>query len=265
MIHLTHGVVPNWNSERISHALFLPEQFFAAHLEQRLAKYVPLEQALTGEGDALTIDDATYGGLQAALLALKYGHAVSWFVNGLHVDRGLQYFPFQLSSFIDDSRLDACWFNGQNWALGRDGEGRALRRHLKQRYMRMRKEEEIAQLVEDVSSVLETDPAMERSLCTVTSAELSTAVAAGVDLQNHSWRHLNPQLFSEFQCTGEALLNEDYLSQFRGTKLRAYAPPFGQPLHLTRDVSDVVLLADRLLFSNHSDGKIVNRQDLLAA
>ena len=119
LIHLNHGVVPHWSNERISHALFLPEPLFVAHLLQRRTKYVPLAQALAGEGDALTIDDATYGGLHAALLALRHGHAVSWFVNGIHVERGLQYFPFQLSSLLDHTRRSDCVFDGQKWELRR--------------------------------------------------------------------------------------------------------------------------------------------------
>ena len=264
LIHLTHGVVPHWSSGRISHALFLPEWLFALHLQQRRTKYVSLTQALAGEGDALTIDDATCGGLQAALLALRYGHAVSWFVNGIHVERGLPYFPFQISCMLDDTRQNDCLFEGRKWELRGNADRRALRQCLKHRYMRMRSEEEIAQLLEMVSYSLGVDStSMESSLRTVTSEDLVAAVAAGVDLQNHSWRHLNPLLLSDSERTAEAVLNEDYLSQFRETTTHAYAPPFGKQVSLNASVSDFVLLADRGLMSGRREGNIVNRHDLL--
>jgi peptidoglycan/xylan/chitin deacetylase (PgdA/CDA1 family) len=264
MIYLTHGVVPHWSAERISHALFLPEWLLALHLEHRPAKYVSLTHSLAGEGDALTIDDATYGGLRAALLARRYGHSVSWFVNGLHVDRSLQYFPFQLSSMLDDTRQSECLFDDQEWKLRRNIDRRIFRRYLKQRYMRMRRNEEVSEFVETVSSCLNVySAAIEHSHRTVTFAELAAAAEAGVDLQNHGWSHLNPQLFSSAECTATARLNEDYLSQFRETDTRAYAPPFGQPVMLTSNTADLVLLADRGLNADHRRGRIVNRQDLL--
>jgi Polysaccharide deacetylase len=264
LIYLTHGVVPHWNSERISHALFVPEWLFTLHLQQRSTKYVPLIQSLSGEGDALTIDDATYGGLQAALLALRHGHAVSWFVNGIHVELGLPYFPFQLSWMLDETKYSDCRFEGRKWKLQSNVDRRALRQNLKQRYMNMRSEEEIAHLLEVVSRSLGVDSAaMETSLRTVNSAELVAAAAAGVDLQNHGWRHLNPLLFSDSECTAEAVLNEDYLSQFRKAATRAYAPPFGRQVSLTSRVSDFMLLADRALISGWPKRNVVNRHDLL--
>lgn len=264
LIYLTHGVVPHWSSERISHALFVPEWLFVLHLQQRCTKYVSLTQALAGEGDALTIDDATHGGLRAARLALRYGHAVSWFVNGIHVERALPYFPFQISSMIDDTRQSDCRFEGRTWELQSSAARRALRQYLKQLYMGMRGEEEIAQLVAAVSSSLGVDSAAtEKALRSVTSADLAAAAAAGIDLQNHSWRHLNPLLLSDSERTAEAALNEDYLSQFRKATTRAYAPPFGEQVSLKSNVNDFVLLADRSLASGHRKGNIVNRQDLL--
>jgi hypothetical protein len=264
LIYLTHGVVPRWSSERISHALFVPEWLFVLHLQQRCTKYVPLAQALAGEGDALTIDDAAYGGLRAALLAIRYGHAVSWFVNGIHVERALPYFPFQISCMLDDTRWSACRFEGKKWELRGSVERRVLRQHLKQRYMQMRSEDEIAQLLETVSRSLSVDSAaMEESLRTVTQAELVAAAAAGVDLQNHSWRHLNPLLFSDAERTAEAALNEDYLAQFRRPATRAYAPPFGEHVNLDSGVADFVLLADRRFISSRRKENIVNRNDLL--
>jgi peptidoglycan/xylan/chitin deacetylase (PgdA/CDA1 family) len=263
MIYISHGVVPCWSNNRISHALFLPESRVERHLQVRRTKYAPLAQALNGDGDALTIDDATYGGLKLALLARQYGHAVSWFVNGSNVEHGTQYYPFQLSSMLDRTRLSECQFADRSWELQTMAGRRALRLRIKQAYMRLRSQNEIEQLIQSLACSLRLDAAaMENSLATVGPAELAQAVVAGVDLQNHGWSHLNPQVSSERKRTAEVRQNEEYLSQFRKAITCVYAPPFGQQVSLASVPAQFVLLADRNLVSGHLEGNLVNRGDL---
>ena len=264
MIYITHGVVHNWKRERISHGLMLSASVFVLHMRQRTTKYVPLSEALEGKGDALTVDDASYAGLQAVLLARQYGHAVSWFVNGLNVERGLPYFPFQLSWMLDETQKSNCCFDGQHWQLTDENERRALRLRLKHSYLRMRSYEEISALVEMISSSVGVEPStLEKSLCPVTSQELAVAVAAGVELQNHGWTHLNPQTFSARLLVADIRLNNAYLSCFQKAHLRIYAPPFGrQVAPLASSVARYVLLADRRFFSDPQNGSVVNRLDL---
>lgn len=263
MIYITHGVMPGWRPERISHALFNPEWLFALHLQNRLQKYVSLAEAVAGEGDALTIDDATYGGLRAALLAAKWGHAVSWFVNGLNVEQGLPYFPFQFSRMIDDTQRSDCEFKSRHWSLRSNMDRRAFRQHLKDQYMRMGTQGQIQDLLRQISSCLEVDSdGLEWALRTVGSQELSVASAAGVELQNHGWSHLSPSSLTETELAMEAALNEEYLSQFRQSGIRVYAPPFGRQVSFKPAVSDFVLLADRSVPSSCRVENVVNRADL---
>lgn len=263
MIYITHGSLPYWNSERISHALFLPESQVEKHLRLRRSKYVPLAQAMDGGGDALTIDDATHAGLKLALTARRHGHAVSWFLNGNNVERGIQYYPFQFSCMLDNTRESDCQFEGRTWNLQKRAGRRALRLRIKEAYMQLRSQNEIDQLIEKLSCSLQVDPGtMEHSLSTVGPAELYQAAVAGVDLQNHSWSHLNPQVLSEEERTVEVRQNEEYLSQFRKTTTRVFAPPFGQHVSLASVSYHFELLANRNLVSDHREGNLANRSDL---
>jgi peptidoglycan/xylan/chitin deacetylase (PgdA/CDA1 family) len=264
MIYITHGTVPSWSSERISHALFLPELQIDRHLKQRRKKYVSLSQAFQGRGDALTIDDATHGALQLALAARRHGHAVSWFVNGSNIEDRVQYYPFQVSSMLDNTRARTCRFGGMTWNLPDLAARRALRLRIKETYMRMRSQDEIEALIDRLASSLHVDPAaMEKSLSTVGPGELAVAAMAGVELQNHSWSHINPQVISEAARTGEVIRNENYLSQFRKAVTRVFAPPFGQSVSLASAPADFVLLANRGLHSSHRQGNLANRGELL--
>ena len=157
MIYITHGVVPNWSADRISHALMLPEALFEKHLIERSTKYVSLDQSLAGEGDSITIDDASYAGLEAVLLARRHGHAITWFVNGSHVENGHQYFPFQLSGLLDETKRKHCFFDGEDWDLEQIADKKALRFRLKRAYMNMRSQEELSALVQSISESLDVD------------------------------------------------------------------------------------------------------------
>jgi peptidoglycan/xylan/chitin deacetylase (PgdA/CDA1 family) len=137
---------------------------------------------------------------------------VSWFVNGSNVEHGTQYYPFQLSSMLDRTRLSECQFADRSWELQTMAGRRALRLRIKQAYMRLRSQNEIEQLIQSLACSLRLDAAaMENSLATVGPAELAQAVVAGVDLQNHGWSHLNPQVSSERKRTAEVRQNEDHL------------------------------------------------------
>jgi Polysaccharide deacetylase len=263
LIYFTHGVVSAWKSERISHGLMLSESILARHLQRRVVKYVSLAEALAGRGDALTVDDASYAGLQATLLAREFGHAVSWFVNGMYVERGLPYFPFLLSWTLDETRKASCSFDGQHWNLSDQDGRRALRLRVKHSYMRMRSCEELGELVEMFSDLLEVGSStMEKSLRTVTATDLAVAVAAGVELQNHGWTHLNPESFSAHDLAAEVQLNEAYLSRFRQASTLVFAPPFGRHVSLDSGVADYILLAERGVSSYQRNEGIINRSDL---
>ncbi len=263
MIYVTHGIIASYSSQRISHALCLPTSRARLHLQLRRKKYVPLAQAIAGRGDALTVDDATYAGLDMALLARRCGHAVSWFVNGSHVENRIEYFPFQISSMLDDTRATECRFDGQTWSLNTIAERRTLRANIKHRYMRMRTLGEITELIDELADSLCCDSKRaELPLRTVGPAQLAEAVLAGVDLQNHGWGHINPQALSEDERAAEVRRNHEYLSKFRRAITPVFAPPFG---HCVTQAPPeyFVLLANRSLLPSHKEGNILNRGDLV--
>ncbi len=263
MIYITHGVVSNWNPERISHGLMLSESAFTSHLEERNTKYVPLTEALLGRGDALTVDDATYAGLHAAQLARKHGHAVSWFVNGMNVERGIPYFPFLLSWMLDETKKPNCSFDGHRWNLTYQDDRRALRLRLKYCYMKMRSCQQIAELLAAFSDCLEVAPStLDHALATVSSDDLELAVDSGVELRNHGWTHLNPLSLSKRELEAHVQRNDRYLARFRQLTTRIFAPPFGHRVDIASSVATHVLLADRNQASDQQTGNLVNRCEL---
>ena len=263
MILVTHGTIKDWNPYRISHALLQPEDLLITHFQKSQKKYVSLQDALAGRGDALTVDDGTFAALHCVMLARHYGHQVSWFINGKHIEENLSYFPFQLSCMVDSTSRDKCFFDGKIWMLNNLSSRRLLRYRFKQVYMGLTCQEDITQLIKTATEALSVTPDyMDWALKTVSRAELEIAVDAGVDLQNHSWDHLNPQTLSEQGVADGIRQNDEYLTSLRVTKIRCFAPPFGQQIEVQSTCVDRILLADRSLCPGPYSAIAVNRHEL---
>ena len=127
----------------------------------------------------------------------------------------------------------------------------------------MKSQGEIRELIDELGQSLKSDSiCAEPSLRTVGTADLAQAVLAGVELQNHGWGHLNPQVLSEKERAAEVMQNEEYLSRFRRAITPVFAPPFGYcAMHAMPEYS--VLLANRGLAPSYQQGNIINRGDLV--
>ena len=82
-----HGIAPVVDRERFLHRNLLPAAALEAYLAGA-APFVTIAEALAGRGNALTIDDATRAGADAALMARAAGHEVTLFVNPGQVESG---------------------------------------------------------------------------------------------------------------------------------------------------------------------------------
>ena len=247
MIFVTHGVVDNLNPRRISHALMLSRQAFIRHLQQRPAKYVPIAQAILGLGDALTVDDATLAALDQVLLARRFGHAVTWFVNGENVEEKLTYFPFQLSWMMDETSAPECLFEGRLWSLRTLPERKGFRRFLKVAYMSFTERQQIISLLEDLTLQLNLPGSIGlASLGTASRQNLQHAVRCGVDLGNHGWDHLNPRSLSSSTCVAGIATNRAWIETLQPDH-GIYAPPYGASVSLPPQSCSFMLLADATL------------------
>jgi|SRR5579863_1138297 peptidoglycan/xylan/chitin deacetylase (PgdA/CDA1 family) len=225
MIFISHGVLRKRDKRFISHAPMLDEQSYLAHLKG--AYYVSLEDALRGLGDALTFDDGTYAALHGALLARRFGHPVSLFVNGWHVESHCPYFTYQLSAMLDSTSKTSCRLFDRTWSLKRVHDRRILRRALKEVYLRINSASGIGSLVDSVANELEVS-SLAHDLRTITERDIRNAVDAGVSLQCHGWTHLNPLLFSRARLRRESILNQEWIRGVTGKASSSYAPAFGR-------------------------------------
>jgi hypothetical protein len=261
MLAVTHGVVSRRDRTLISHALFADESAFCTHLHERPSRFVPVEEAMRGCGDALTVDDATHAGFRAVVLALEAGHSVSWCINGSEIEDDRPYFPFQISSMLDRTSRRSCSFERSEWDLSTVEKRRTFRYFLKQRYLQLNSHASVEALIELLSEELRIEPELPKEIRTVGADEVAVASSFGCRLLNHGWTHLNPNALSSRQLQSDIARNAKWIQSFQVGDSDIYVPPYGRPVPHARAMELKMLLADRTL-SCKEDGVTFHRREL---
>lgn len=187
-----------------------------------------IDEALAGRGNALTIDDATRAGADAALMARAAGHSVTMFVNPGQVESGVPYHFLLLNALLDQTRSASVTFEGANYPTETNRDRQALRRVLKKFLRHLEDDNERQNLVHHLAETWDAGSLdVGAPFATLTVRELEALVAAGVDLQNHGWTHafhpaLQPDESVEEIRRGRAWLHEKF-----GIDARWFAAPFG--------------------------------------
>lgn len=196
--------------------------------------FVPLTDALAGRGDALAIDDAVRGAGDAALLARRYGHAVSLFVNPGQVESGAPYAFNVLNALLDglgnfDGRRRV--FEGTVFGTSTVADRQTLRSKIKTRLCTITDERERLGYIEGLAAewrVAHLD--VPRHFQTLSRQDLAALRDVGVDLQNHGWSHTDHASLSSTDSAREVREGRAWLFQELGVEAAYFAVPFGEAL-----------------------------------
>jgi len=105
VITMMHGIAENLQpGRRFVHCDLHDWHAFEYALRDRStrgASYVPLRDAIQGQGDALTIDDSTVAAANAARMARKHKQPVTLFVNGMHIAERVPYWFARINAALD--------------------------------------------------------------------------------------------------------------------------------------------------------------------
>lgn len=229
MIYVTHGAVPNYSSELLTHKNMLPTPVFADFLSQRLPRFVSLEDTLYGTGDALTLDDATEAAAAAARLARNYDHAVTLFINPYQVERREFYHFAILNSALDETPKAEITFRGAKYSLLKVSGRRLVRRAFKTEVCRAGCEQERDSLVREYLDLLGVGrPQVPDHLRTLTREQLAELAAIGVTIENHGWSHRFLSCLTRTQAIDEILLGRRWLHDHLGVNAKYFAVPYGE-------------------------------------
>ena len=153
-VYAMHGIFSEGDAKAFQNRCLIREDKFEQLLSSLPFKFVSLDDAVAGRGEALTVDDATNAAYRAAKLARQHGHAVTVFVNPYFVRFQRPYFFLELNALLD--RTDSCSirFDGAAFPLNLRSERRAFRIHVKDRFCMLASVEEIDSVISDIGAGL---------------------------------------------------------------------------------------------------------------
>lgn len=230
-VYAMHGVVREKNNLLLTHATLDSWAQFEEHLAGRPHKYVPLSAALDGEGDALTIDDATVAAKHAAELARKHGHDATMFVNPCQVAMEKPYYLHQLSTMVDTATVENVAWDGMLCPLMTAPDKKAFRERVKQRFCQLAGEADRTALLELLATkVKPSNITVPDCLATLSAAQLGELLNRRISIQNHGWSH--PHFGSLSQAEVQREINDagQWLERQGFCREAYFAVPFGDIL-----------------------------------
>lgn len=265
-IFCIHGIVEKRNKKNFLHRNMLDKEKFRKYLMQRERKFVSLDNALNGKGDALTIDDGTEAGAEAAQIAVSLGHKVSLFINPFYIAQNKPYVFVLLNVILHCLDKNKAVFAGESFSIHSFEEKKALRKIIKNHLAKYPDYAERLKILNDFVSLNRIRLCDFPSHLKVISVDhLRKLAQSGVDIQNHGWTHCD---FSSLSIDGiiQSIrqANEWFISEIT-YQTNYFAVPFGDVIppskNILRETSCWFLLHD-LLGTGFIGEKIYNRAPL---
>ena len=228
-VYVVHGVVERPDANALADRNMLSRATFARYLARRPAPFGPLDDAVAGGPDALTVDDGTEAGADAALLAREAGHAVTLFLNGFNVETASPYWFCLLDVAIDRAARPTCRWAGRELSLSRAEARGELRAAAKARIRGLSTEDlrlaAVRELAEDLGV---RDLALPAHLAPVSVSRARELAAAGVRVENHGWTHRDPDCGPADLVWEDIAHGQRWLRERLAVESLVYAVPFGE-------------------------------------
>ena len=259
-----HGMIPKASPQtRFEHRNLVDTERFLRYLASRERPFVPLLQAILGQGDALTVDDATAESVGMCEAAVQQGHAASLFVNPHHVLNGKPHFWSCVNTALDHTQSDSVTFEGQTWPLNTFKEKSALRAAWRSAISACPRIEDVDRISSELAASLKVDEPVRNG--TVSIARLQQLAKAGVAILNHGWSHIDFHVCSEIEISASIRRTEVWLRNC-GLGGDFFAVPFGefQPSEtLLRETGQTWLLDNSNLPHGPIKKGLFNRKTLI--
>jgi hypothetical protein len=266
MIYAMHGVVRSPSLQLLIHNWMTDAERFASFLSKR-SPFVALGRALEGEGDALTIDDATRAAQEAALLARDHGHEVTLFINSQNVKDSFPYYLHVLSSILDSVDSSQLAMLRKKYVPSEfPTHKKSIRQFFKHRLSRLPDERSRQDLLDVLASDMGiSEVSLPAHLRTLSPGDLAELTENGVQLENHGASHAHFSIFHDCDARAQIAECRSWLLTNFAVESRYFAVPFGDVLprfEVSNDVASCWFIQEELLQAGFVGPKIYNRADL---
>jgi len=260
MIYASHGITDNFSPDKFCHKFLLDRKSFESYIKCKQEKYVTIEKALAGKGEAFTIDDATVASYDAAKLLRNYGHEVTWFINPFYIENRIDYWFLKLNVLLDISSHKKVILKNKEYLLSTKQEKLHFRNEFKIAIAGLPTEEERQKILAKIFDINLEDIVLPNYLKTVTKSDILELHQLGVNIQNHGWTHRQLKNADEIDIQKEILLGKEWFSKNFQYETNFYAVPFGScfPSDSLQNIAYWLLLEGSIAPGPHNS-KVFNR------
>lgn len=227
MIYEMHGAILCADSTLVINRRFVSHEKFFARIEE-LPKFVSIDDALLGQGNAMTIDDGTFAAFNTAKKLREYGHQVTLYINGLNSDQQVPYFFLRLSA-----ALDLALRSGTLTMMRRDfGDFTStedLRARVKSKLLSVRRVDHCERIVDEICFAIlgGTYVALPPEAQTIGRSQILELVERGVTLGNHGWEHISYSGLTSAEINHQFSKNREWIEGLGCSFCSSLVAPFG--------------------------------------
>lgn len=230
MILACHGIVNNCNATSLLHKNMIDRKKFYLFLKNLNYKLVDIEVAINGNGNALTIDDATYASASAALLAKKMGHEVTIFINPYNIENSKTLFSSLINVAVETFNEEYIIIENCKYLAITYSHKKQIRKLIKEKILELNNEHESLNLLQNIFKGFNLNLKVPYYLKTISKNHLYYLQGRGIRIENHGWMHSNLFALNSNAIRDNIQLSKDWLYNELKIISNFYAVPYGLAL-----------------------------------
>lgn len=267
MIYNIHNIVTYYDHRQMAHRNCIDYTRFCHYL-RHCNNFVDIDSVFEqGCGNVLTIDDATMGAFDAAMLCDRFRKYATLFINPYYIENGRTYYMHYLSLMIDYVQNKQILYQGEKFDLANKKKKKEFRKKIKLDLCAINDEEERIAYIEDTFKKSTSELIVPYHLRTMSIKHLrNIADSKYVRIEYHGWTHAALQSMNEELLMSEIEKSRSWLNDTLCKDFNYFCIPFGWNDHKLSNLSSLfkgILLEDKNLPGNYCNGNIVNRVPLL--
>jgi UDP-2,3-diacylglucosamine pyrophosphatase LpxH len=225
----------------------VPTASFVRYLESKSEKFSDLS-TISETVDYLTVDDATYAGVEACKMAIKYGHKVVLFINPWQIINRKPYYFNLLNSIIDNREVDVYSFANRKFDLLNRNDVKTLRFLIKKQLIKLSEDDALTVVLEHGFKLKSKSTSLPKACSTISLSDLRELSLMGVQIGSHGWSHRSISALTQKELENDILKSFDWISDNVDKLIKVYAVPFGAPTippQLEKKLKITSLLSDK--------------------
>ena len=267
MIYNIHNIVTCYDPTRMAHRNCIDYTKFYHYL-RHCNNFDDIDSIFEhGDGNVLTIDDATMGAFDAAMLCDRFRKYATFFINPYYIEKGKTYYMHYLSLMIDSVQNKQILYQGEEFDLANKKKKKEFRKKIKLDLCAINDEEERIAYIEEAFQKSTSELIVPYHLQTMSLKHLrNIADSKYIRIEYHGWTHTALQSMNEEQLLSDIEKSRSWLKDTLRKDFNYFCIPFGWNDDKLSNLSchfKGILLEDKNLPVNYRQGNIANRLPLI--